>query len=54
MRNWFKEADTEEIKIVVAAAISVFGALIFAGFWYFEVHYFPCGDCSTDISAMRR
>jgi hypothetical protein len=56
MRNWFKDADADDIKMVISGAVAVLAFVTFVLVW--SVDNYRRGDCEpgcvTDVSAQRR
>ncbi len=55
MRKWLKNADSEDIKMVVSGVVAVCAFCIFVFIWFIETPAPECGrNCSTEFSSVNR
>jgi hypothetical protein len=56
MRRWFKDADPDDIKMLISGAIAVIAFATFVLVWSIDNYdREPCErGCATDMSAQRR
>jgi hypothetical protein len=55
MRKWFKNADSDDITMLVSGAVAVLAFCTFVMVWFIEAPGSECGrNCSTDFSSVNR
>jgi hypothetical protein len=55
MRKWFKNADSDDITMLVSGAVAVLAFCTFVLVWFIEAPRPECGrNCSTDFSSVNR
>jgi hypothetical protein len=55
MRNWLKNADSDDITMLVSGAVAVLAFCTFVMVWFIETPGPECGrNCSTDFSSVNK
>jgi hypothetical protein len=56
MRNWFKNADADDVKMVISGAVAVIAFVTFVLVWSLDNYRRDACEtnCATDMSAQRR
>jgi hypothetical protein len=56
MRNWLKNANADDIKMLISGAVAVVAFTTFVLAWSFDNYRRTACDpsCATDLSAQRR
>lgn len=55
MRKWLKQADSDDIKMVVSGGVAVVAFCTFVFVWFLEASAPQCGrHCSSEFSSVNR
>ncbi len=55
MRRWLKNADSDDVKMVLFGCIAVMAFCTFVLVWFLETPVPECGqNCSTEFSSINR
>ena len=55
MRNWLKNADSDDITMMVSGVVAVLAFCTFVAVWFVETSAPECGrNCSTEFSSVNK
>ena len=55
MRNWLKNADSDDITMLVSGVVAVLAFCTFVAVWFVETSPPECGrNCSTEFSSVNK
>jgi hypothetical protein len=55
MRNWLKNADSDDITMMVSGVVAVLAFCTFVMVWFIETPGTECGrNCNTDFSSVNK